>query len=216
MYVFMHICIIYLIIILFCSHRIQTLMCGRVHKQPGILKSCDFLALREDTVRKPWWGSLCVLRCSSGQGGHSASLEPLKEGRKRVVCSGRQGTWLVWPSKGHGQWVRIAAGRGGLRCFACPGCWHKVSTLPPCHLHAAPCSVVQLPIVPGEHPPVTLGRGLESRMCLPPPPYNDFMHVAKAKLTLNSSWELSQILQILYQFFIVPSYTESHLTSQSY
>lgn len=107
-------------------------------------------------------GGMCVLRCSSGQGGHSASLEPLKEGRKGVGCSRRQGTWLVWPSEG--QWVRITPGRGGLRCSVCPCCWHKVSTLFPCHLHADPCSVVQLPIVPGEHPPVALGRGLERRL----------------------------------------------------
>lgn len=63
----------------------------------------------------------------------------------------------------------------------------QVSTLFPCHLHAAPCSVVQLPIVPGEHPPVALGRGLERRLCHPPDPYNDFVHVAKAKLILNLS-----------------------------
>lgn len=110
-------------------------------------------------------GIMCVLLCSSGRGGHGASLEPLKEGRKGVVCNGRQGTWLVWPSEGHGQWVRIAAGRGSLGGFVCPGCWHKVSTLFPCCLHAAPCSVVKLPIVPSEHPPAALGRGLGSRMC---------------------------------------------------
>lgn len=215
MYVFMHTCIIYFIMILFCSHGTQALMCGWVLKQLGILKSYDFLAQWEGGVRKQWRGIMCVLLCSSGQGEHRVSLEPLEEGRKGVVCSGRQGTWLVWPSEGHGRWVRVAAGRGGLGGFVCPGCWHKVSTLFPCYLHAAPCSVVKLPIVPGEHPPVALGRGMGSRMC-PPPPYNDFVHVAKAKLILNSSWELSQIPRILYWFFIVPSYTGSHLTVQSY
>lgn len=146
-------------------------MCGWVLKQPGILKFCDFLALREGGVRKQWRGGGWDYVCAAlfKWSGRAQRVIGATEGREEgSSCSRRHGTSLVWPSEG--QWVRITPGRGGLRRFVCPCCWHKVSTLFPCHLHAAPCSVVQLPIVPGEHPPVALGRGLERRLGHPPDP----------------------------------------------
>lgn len=216
MYVFMHTCIIYFIMILFCSHRTPTLMCGWVLKQLGLLKSYDFLALWEGGVRKQWRGIMCVLLCSSGRGGHSASLEPLKEGRKGVVCNERQGTWIVWPSEGHGQWVRIDRSRKrkpGRFCVS----WllaqgqYSVPMLLTCSSlqcdEASHCARWTSSCSSGQRP---------GEQNVPPLPYNDFVHVAKAKRILNSSWELSQILRILYWFFIVPSYTGSHLTIQSY
>lgn len=71
----------------------------------------------------------------------------------------------------------------GTRSVLC-SCYFHLQELP-CPLDGTPCNVVQLPIGAGEHLPVTLGRGLESRMP-PPKKTNDFVYVT-AKLILSSS-----------------------------
>lgn len=103
MYVFMHTCIIYFIMILFCSHGTQALMCGWVLKQLGILKSYDFLAQWEGGVRKQWRGIMCVLLCSSGQRAQSVigAIGGREEGSslqwetRNMTSVTLRGTWPV-------------------------------------------------------------------------------------------------------------------------